>query len=163
MPLGQPLEGLWDVWRKQAWSTGPDRPPSVPAQEREYIRQGKEATAVVDQILAQEENWKFERSNVRSPPSPRLASLRVVGVFTSFLSPETRACGLSGLEPCPCPREVVGPRPGAGCSLGSAFQQGAKPDCTSCFPQPRPHSLVFGSWDPQRGGQPLSCVWHFGS
>lgn len=38
-----------------------------PAQEREYIRQGKEATAVVDQILAQEENWKFERSNVRSP------------------------------------------------------------------------------------------------
>ncbi|EDL16133.1 START domain containing 3, isoform CRA_a [Mus musculus] len=36
---------------------------SFSAQEREYIRQGKEATAVVDQILAQEENWKFERSN----------------------------------------------------------------------------------------------------
>ncbi|XP_034360241.1 stAR-related lipid transfer protein 3 [Arvicanthis niloticus] len=36
---------------------------SFSAQEREYIRQGKEATAVVDQILAQEENWTFERSN----------------------------------------------------------------------------------------------------
>nr|XP_048306772.1 stAR-related lipid transfer protein 3 isoform X3 [Myodes glareolus] len=36
---------------------------SFSAQEREYIRQGREATAVVDQILAQEENWKFERSN----------------------------------------------------------------------------------------------------
>lgn len=44
-----------------------------PAQEREYIRQGKEATAVVDQILAQEENWKFERSNVRSPRPARLS------------------------------------------------------------------------------------------
>lgn len=48
-----------------------DRPPTdlfcSPGQEREYIRQGKEATAVVDQILAQEENWTFERSNVRSP------------------------------------------------------------------------------------------------
>lgn len=46
------------------------RPPTdlfcPPGQEREYIRQGREATAVVDQILAQEENWKFERSNVRS-------------------------------------------------------------------------------------------------
>lgn len=36
---------------------------SFSAQEREYIRQGREATAVVDQILAQEENWNFERSN----------------------------------------------------------------------------------------------------
>lgn len=36
---------------------------SFSAQEREYIRQGKEATAVVDQILAQEENWKFEKNN----------------------------------------------------------------------------------------------------
>ncbi|MCV4656436.1 hypothetical protein OFM13_34405, partial [Escherichia coli] len=36
---------------------------SFSAQEREYIRQGKEATAVVDQILAQEENWKLERRN----------------------------------------------------------------------------------------------------
>ncbi|XP_052050886.1 stAR-related lipid transfer protein 3 isoform X2 [Apodemus sylvaticus] len=36
---------------------------SFSAQEWEYIRQGKEATAVVDQILAQEENWTFERSN----------------------------------------------------------------------------------------------------
>ncbi|XP_008843530.1 stAR-related lipid transfer protein 3 isoform X1 [Nannospalax galili] len=36
---------------------------SFSAQEREYIRQGREATAVVDQILAQEENWKFEKNN----------------------------------------------------------------------------------------------------
>ncbi|XP_006832618.1 PREDICTED: stAR-related lipid transfer protein 3 isoform X2 [Chrysochloris asiatica] len=36
---------------------------SFSAQEREYIRQGKEAMAVVDQILAQEENWKFEKIN----------------------------------------------------------------------------------------------------
>ncbi|XP_037348014.1 stAR-related lipid transfer protein 3 isoform X2 [Talpa occidentalis] len=36
---------------------------SFSAQDREYIRQGKEATAVVDQILAQEENWKFEKNN----------------------------------------------------------------------------------------------------
>uniref|UniRef100_A0ABI7ZNQ0 StAR related lipid transfer domain containing 3 n=1 Tax=Felis catus TaxID=9685 RepID=A0ABI7ZNQ0_FELCA len=33
------------------------------AQEREYVHQGKEAMAVVDQILAQEENWKFEKNN----------------------------------------------------------------------------------------------------
>ncbi|XP_006117460.2 stAR-related lipid transfer protein 3 [Pelodiscus sinensis] len=33
------------------------------AQEKEYIQQGKEAMAVVDQILAQEENWKFEKNN----------------------------------------------------------------------------------------------------
>lgn len=42
---------------------------------------------MVDQILAQEENWKFERSNVRSLP-PNLAHLRGVGAFTPFLSPE---------------------------------------------------------------------------
>ncbi|XP_025135988.1 stAR-related lipid transfer protein 3 isoform X1 [Bubalus bubalis] len=36
---------------------------SFSAQEREYILQGKEAMAVVDQILAQEENWKFEKNN----------------------------------------------------------------------------------------------------
>ncbi|KAM6175353.1 stAR-related lipid transfer protein 3 isoform 4-T4 [Erethizon dorsatum] len=36
---------------------------SFSAQEWEYIHQGKEATAVVDQILAQEENWKFEKNN----------------------------------------------------------------------------------------------------
>ncbi|XP_058140145.1 stAR-related lipid transfer protein 3 isoform X1 [Dasypus novemcinctus] len=36
---------------------------SFSAQEREYICQGKEAMAVVDQILAQEENWKFEKNN----------------------------------------------------------------------------------------------------
>ncbi|XP_007465225.1 PREDICTED: stAR-related lipid transfer protein 3 isoform X3 [Lipotes vexillifer] len=33
------------------------------AQEREYVLQGKEAVAVVDQILAQEENWRFEKNN----------------------------------------------------------------------------------------------------
>ncbi|NXJ72696.1 STAR3 protein, partial [Rostratula benghalensis] len=33
------------------------------AQEKEYVRQGKEAMEVVDQILAQEENWKFEKNN----------------------------------------------------------------------------------------------------
>ncbi|XDB61209.1 hypothetical protein AB1E18_014568 [Capra hircus] len=36
---------------------------SFSAQEREYILQGKEAMTVVDQILAQEENWKFEKNN----------------------------------------------------------------------------------------------------
>ncbi|XP_004395108.1 PREDICTED: stAR-related lipid transfer protein 3 isoform X2 [Odobenus rosmarus divergens] len=36
---------------------------SFSAQEREYIHQGKEAMAVVDQILAQEQNWKFEKNN----------------------------------------------------------------------------------------------------
>uniref|UniRef100_A0ABI0NP03 StAR-related lipid transfer protein 3 n=1 Tax=Bos taurus TaxID=9913 RepID=A0ABI0NP03_BOVIN len=36
---------------------------SFSAQEREYVLQGKEAMAVVDQILAQEENWKFEKNN----------------------------------------------------------------------------------------------------
>ncbi|XP_064439505.1 stAR-related lipid transfer protein 3 isoform X7 [Mirounga angustirostris] len=36
---------------------------SFSAQEREYIHQGKEAMAVVDQILAQEENWKFEKNS----------------------------------------------------------------------------------------------------
>ena len=48
---------------------GPQADPSlpfIPGQEREYIHQGKEAMAVVDQILAQEENWKFEKNNVRN-------------------------------------------------------------------------------------------------
>ncbi|NXX80657.1 STAR3 protein, partial [Urocolius indicus] len=31
--------------------------------EKEYVQQGKEAMEVVDQILAQEENWKFEKNN----------------------------------------------------------------------------------------------------
>ena len=46
--------------------------PPLPGQEREYILQGKEAMTVVDQILAQEENWKFEKNNVRnlSPMGP---------------------------------------------------------------------------------------------
>uniref|UniRef100_A0A8V5GVK9 StAR-related lipid transfer protein 3 n=1 Tax=Melopsittacus undulatus TaxID=13146 RepID=A0A8V5GVK9_MELUD len=33
------------------------------AQEKEYVRQGKDAMEVVDQILAQEEKWKFEKNN----------------------------------------------------------------------------------------------------
>ncbi|XP_039372744.1 stAR-related lipid transfer protein 3 isoform X2 [Mauremys reevesii] len=33
------------------------------AQEKGYVQQGKEAMEVVDQILAQEENWKFEKNN----------------------------------------------------------------------------------------------------
>ncbi|RXN00277.1 StAR-related lipid transfer protein 3 [Acipenser ruthenus] len=37
---------------------------AVTSQEREFVRLGKEAMAVVDQILAQEENWKFEKNNV---------------------------------------------------------------------------------------------------
>ncbi|CAH2302287.1 stAR-related lipid transfer 3 [Pelobates cultripes] len=36
---------------------------AVTEQEREYVRQGKEAMEVVDQILGQEANWKFEKSN----------------------------------------------------------------------------------------------------
>lgn len=36
---------------------------SLSAQEREYVRQGREATAVVEQILAQEEDWTLERKN----------------------------------------------------------------------------------------------------
>lgn len=46
--------------------------PPLSGQEREYVLQGKEAMAVVDQILAQEENWKFEKNNVRkfSPTGP---------------------------------------------------------------------------------------------
>ncbi|XP_021095557.1 stAR-related lipid transfer protein 3 isoform X3 [Heterocephalus glaber] len=47
---------------------------SFSAQEREYIRQGKEAMAVVDQILAQEENWKFEKSNWPSDVPSSLSS-----------------------------------------------------------------------------------------
>ncbi|XP_036406424.1 stAR-related lipid transfer protein 3 [Megalops cyprinoides] len=33
------------------------------AQEKEFVRQGREAMAVVEQILAQEENWKLEKNN----------------------------------------------------------------------------------------------------
>ncbi|XP_056143853.1 stAR-related lipid transfer protein 3 [Lampris incognitus] len=36
---------------------------AVTAQEKEYVRQGREAMSVVEQILAQEENWKFEKHN----------------------------------------------------------------------------------------------------
>ncbi|XP_053708334.1 stAR-related lipid transfer protein 3 [Synchiropus splendidus] len=36
---------------------------AVTAQEKEYVRQGREAMSVVEQILTQEENWKFEKNN----------------------------------------------------------------------------------------------------
>ncbi|NXM68580.1 STAR3 protein, partial [Serilophus lunatus] len=36
---------------------------TLTTQEKEYVQQGKEAMEVVDQILAQEENWKFEKNN----------------------------------------------------------------------------------------------------
>ncbi|NP_001079965.1 StAR related lipid transfer domain containing 3 L homeolog [Xenopus laevis] len=36
---------------------------AVTPQEREYVRQGKEALLVIEQILSQEANWKFEKSS----------------------------------------------------------------------------------------------------
>ncbi|XP_046894807.1 stAR-related lipid transfer protein 3 [Hypomesus transpacificus] len=36
---------------------------AITASEKEYVRQGREAMAVVEQILTQEENWKFEKNN----------------------------------------------------------------------------------------------------
>lgn len=36
---------------------------AVTAQEKEYVQQGREAMSVVEQILSQEENWKFEKNN----------------------------------------------------------------------------------------------------
>ncbi|KAE8283433.1 StAR-related lipid transfer protein 3 [Larimichthys crocea] len=36
---------------------------AVTAQEKEYVQQGREAMSVVEQILAQEDNWKFEKNN----------------------------------------------------------------------------------------------------
>ncbi|XP_023660920.1 stAR-related lipid transfer protein 3-like isoform X2 [Paramormyrops kingsleyae] len=36
---------------------------AVTVQEKEFVRQGREAMAVVEQILMQEENWKFEKDN----------------------------------------------------------------------------------------------------
>ncbi|MEQ2278328.1 StAR- lipid transfer protein 3 [Xenotaenia resolanae] len=41
-----------DLWRK-----------AVTFQEKEYVKQGREAMSVVEQILTQEENWKFEKNN----------------------------------------------------------------------------------------------------
>ncbi|NWU95891.1 STAR3 protein, partial [Upupa epops] len=41
------------------------------AQEKEYVRQGKDAMEVVDQILAQEDNWKFEKNNATSLSLPQ--------------------------------------------------------------------------------------------
>ncbi|XP_062865320.1 stAR-related lipid transfer protein 3 isoform X2 [Trichomycterus rosablanca] len=36
---------------------------AVTAQEKELVRQGQEAMGVVEQIITQEENWKFEKNN----------------------------------------------------------------------------------------------------
>lgn len=36
---------------------------AVTIQEKEYVRQGREAMSVVEQILTQEENWKYEKNN----------------------------------------------------------------------------------------------------
>ncbi|XP_072298983.1 stAR-related lipid transfer protein 3 [Eucyclogobius newberryi] len=36
---------------------------AVTAPEKEFVRQGREAMSVVEQILSQEENWKFEKNN----------------------------------------------------------------------------------------------------
>uniref|UniRef100_A0A8C6K398 StAR related lipid transfer domain containing 3 n=1 Tax=Nothobranchius furzeri TaxID=105023 RepID=A0A8C6K398_NOTFU len=36
---------------------------AITAQEKEYVRQGREAMSVVEQILTQEDNWKFEKNN----------------------------------------------------------------------------------------------------
>ncbi|XP_077051135.1 stAR-related lipid transfer protein 3 isoform X2 [Siphateles boraxobius] len=36
---------------------------AVTEQDKEFVRQGREAMAVVEQILTQEENWKFEKTN----------------------------------------------------------------------------------------------------
>lgn len=36
---------------------------AVTAQEKEFVRQGREAMNVVEQIVTQEENWKFEKNN----------------------------------------------------------------------------------------------------
>ncbi|KAL4617730.1 stAR-related lipid transfer protein 3 [Arapaima gigas] len=36
---------------------------AITAQEKEFVRQGREAMAMVEQILAQEENWKLEKNN----------------------------------------------------------------------------------------------------
>ncbi|KAI1230348.1 hypothetical protein IHE44_0010316 [Lamprotornis superbus] len=46
---------------------------ALTSQEKEYVRQGKEAMEVVDQILAQEENWKFEKNNASVVFPPQLA------------------------------------------------------------------------------------------
>ncbi|KAM7387327.1 hypothetical protein PAMA_009787 [Pampus argenteus] len=36
---------------------------AVTAAEKKYVRQGREAMSVVEQILTQEDNWKFEKNN----------------------------------------------------------------------------------------------------
>ncbi len=41
---------------------------SLVFKDKQFIRQGREAMAVVEQILTQEENWKFEKTNVCTPP-----------------------------------------------------------------------------------------------
>uniref|UniRef100_A0A8C1E2Y4 StAR-related lipid transfer protein 3 n=2 Tax=Cyprinus carpio TaxID=7962 RepID=A0A8C1E2Y4_CYPCA len=38
-------------------------PESLAGNDKQFLRQGREAMAVVEQILTQEENWKFEKTN----------------------------------------------------------------------------------------------------
>lgn len=47
---------------------------------------------MVDQILAQEENWKFEKNNVRTPYPQG-------GISMPFSEAETQTPGLLGLRP----------------------------------------------------------------
>ncbi|MCJ8745973.1 hypothetical protein PDJAM_G00136470, partial [Pangasius djambal] len=51
---------------------------AVTAQEREFVRQGREAMAVVEQILAQEENWIFEKNNALLQCSAELVYREVI-------------------------------------------------------------------------------------
>nr|XP_055244211.1 stAR-related lipid transfer protein 3 isoform X4 [Gorilla gorilla gorilla] len=80
---------------------------SFSAQEWEYIRQGKEATAVVDQILAQEENWKFEKNSptpcLHSPPCHLLSLPQEYGdtVYTIEVPFHGKTFILKTFLPCP--------------------------------------------------------------
>ncbi|MED6281807.1 StAR- lipid transfer protein 3 [Characodon lateralis] len=69
-------EGLW---RK-----------AVTFQEKEYVKQGREAMSVVEQILTQEENWKFEKNNDMGD-----------SVYTLEIPYHGRTFILKGLMQCP--------------------------------------------------------------
>lgn len=56
---------------------------SLVFKDKQFIRQGREAMAVVEQILTQEENWKFEKTNVCRPPC--LQSLFVSGFVIGLI------------------------------------------------------------------------------
>uniref|UniRef100_A0A8C1LZ33 StAR-related lipid transfer (START) domain containing 3 n=1 Tax=Cyprinus carpio TaxID=7962 RepID=A0A8C1LZ33_CYPCA len=50
-------------------------------QDKQFIRQGREAMAVVEQILTQEENWKFEKANYIHLKSPSMGKLSVCQIL----------------------------------------------------------------------------------